>query len=181
MGKTVRSILLDVKQSERDMAEDQKAARRPARVRDPKAVAKTADLGPLAEMVGVQLRLAQISADRALAEKVGGEVPPGYFTVLALIAANPGASQSAVAAAMALDRSSLVPILKDLERRRWITRAASTRDRRAHELHLTVRGRTALARLRVQIDALEAQIREVFGAADTRRLLAALRQFQAMF
>lgn len=63
------------------------------------------------------------------------------FTALKLIIENPGLSQSQLAAAMDVERSNLVVIIDELERRDLITRDRVPTDRRAYALNATLKGR----------------------------------------
>ncbi len=69
------------------------------------------NLGGLVNMVGVELRIAQIMADEAFREAKRPKMVSGHYTVLALLSLNPGINQSAIARSMQLKRSTMVPIL----------------------------------------------------------------------
>src|SRR5687768_16275743 len=100
---------LDTKQSGPGRAP--RAARRPASRGD-----GPLDHGLLPRLVGYQLRLAQLAVfrdfDRATAD-LG--LTPGRFGMLVLIEANPGVTQSELARAVGLDRSTMVALLDQLE------------------------------------------------------------------
>lgn len=63
------------------------------------------------------------------------------FTALVLIVDNPGLSQSQLAAAMDIERSNLVVIVDELERRDLIVRDRVPTDRRTYALKATLAGR----------------------------------------
>ena len=67
---------------------------------------------------------------------------------MTVIGANPGLSQMAVAKRLGIERARLVHLLDSLEHRDLVSRIRSATDRRSHALHLTARGRTALAQFR---------------------------------
>jgi len=72
------------------------------------------DHGVLPDLIGYQLRLAQIAVFRDFERTVGDlGISPGRFGVLVLVDANPGITQSRLAEAVGLDRSTLVPVLDD--------------------------------------------------------------------
>jgi len=76
------------------------------------------DYGLLPGLVGYQLRMAQIALFRDFAQGPGGEdVTPGLFGVLVIIEANPDLKQSELARATHLDRSTVVTVIDNLERR----------------------------------------------------------------
>lgn len=97
--------------------------------------------GLLRNLVGYHLRMAQVMIfkdfDRELAEL---EITPAIFGVLEILNHNKGLTQTRLATAIGLDRSSLVPLLDKLEKRQLIAREVSPEDRRSNHLHLTVEG-----------------------------------------
>jgi hypothetical protein len=60
------------------------------------------------------------------------EVTPGLFGVLVIIEANPDLKQSELARATHLDRSTVVTIIDNLERRGLVERRAALHDRRSN-------------------------------------------------
>lgn len=139
------------------------------------------DFGLLDGFVGFQLHKARNRAATALHHMIAPELLPGHFPILYLIARNPGCSQSAVARAVGLDRSSLVPILTRFERRGWITREPSTEDGRAYALALTGAGRKKLDKVFKQVSTLEKRISNGLGDGGQRQMLRLLHRFQAAF
>lgn len=139
------------------------------------------DFGLLDGFVGFQLHKARNRAATALHHMIAPELLPGHFPILYLIDHNPGCSQSAVARAVGLDRSSLVPILTRFERRGWITRDASTQDGRAYALALTGAGRKKLDKVFKQVSTLEKRIANGLGDGGQRQMLRLLHRFQAAF
>src|SRR5207248_8423812 len=76
------------------------------------------------------------------------DIRPTQYSVMTVIGANPGLSQMAVAKRLGIERARLVHLLDSLEHRDLVSRVRSATDRRSHALHLTARGRTALAQFR---------------------------------
>ena len=75
----------------------------------------TTNAGMLPELVGYQLRMAQIALFRDFAQGPGGEdVTPGLFGVLVIIDANPDLKQSELARATQLDLSTVVTVIDSL-------------------------------------------------------------------
>src|SRR5919204_3382558 len=93
----------------------------------------------LPDLLGYRLRLAQQALFRDFAERVG-ELSPGRVGILLLIEANPGVTQSRLAKAVSLDRSTLVGVLHALQDRGLIERRRGE-DRRTNGLWLTPQGR----------------------------------------
>ncbi len=137
--------------------------------------------GPLADMIGFRLRIAQSAAERAFMAAVQGTAPTGHFTILTLVRENPGSRQSAIARAAHLDRSSLVPVLDQLENLGLVERRKHKTDRRAHALYLTDAGQAALKKLERAVMKLEKQVREALGGNRTESLLRDLEDFSALF
>lgn len=136
------------------------------------------DHGILPGLIGYQLRLAQLAVFRDFERSVGElGVSPGRFGVLVLIHGNPGITQSRLAEAVGLDRSTLVPVLDGLERRTLIERRRGE-DRRTNGLRLTISGKRLLDRVKRRILAHERRM--ISGLSDLEReqliaLLAKLR------
>ena len=137
-------------------------------------------LGNLDNMLGVELRIAQILADRLFASSRQLRMAPGHYTVLSLIKLNPGINQSRLAHSMYLDRSSMVPILDQLEKKDWIERKRPPNDRRSHALYLTNTGLTAFEQADGEVNKLEESIATEMGHDNCESLLALIKQFQAV-
>jgi DNA-binding MarR family transcriptional regulator len=105
------------------------------------------------------------------------DVRPAQYSVLVLIAANPGRSQSAIGQALNIERARLARMLHELERRKWIERRAAPDDRRSHSLYLTDGGAKALVRIRSLAARHEARMVEVIGRDRRLQLLELLREF----
>ena len=134
------------------------------------------DLGPLPGLLGYQLRLAQLAVFRDFERSAGGlGVSPGRFGLLALVEANPGVSQSRLAHAVGLDRSTMVAVLDQLEDRGLIERRAGP-DRRTNGLWLTREGKRLVAQLKRRITEHEARIAARLSARERAALLGLLRR-----
>ncbi|WP_347140298.1 MarR family transcriptional regulator [Paracoccus sp. SSK6] len=110
----------------------------------------------------------------------GTDMPLGHFPVLAIIRLNPEATQSAIAKAVGLQRSSLVPILKKLEQNGWIKRTGDMEDRRANRLTLTPEGERACESLMPEVDNVEAMTRAKLGNRKYERLVELLRDLHQL-
>ncbi len=62
------------------------------------------------------------------------------FSVLVIIADNPGLRQSQLADALSIERPNLVVVIDELEQKGLIVRNRSETDRRAYALHVTLAG-----------------------------------------
>ncbi len=114
--------------------------------------------------------------DRRLAE-IGMSVR-GHL-VLHCIDEDRPRSQLAIAHAIGLDKTTLVPILDDLEQRGLIVRQADPHDRRAHSVRLTDDGRTMLARTTQALEEIQAQELADLSPDEQDELLRALRRLVA--
>jgi DNA-binding MarR family transcriptional regulator len=72
---------------------------------------------------------------------------PREGVVLRMVAAEPGRSQRSLTQALQVRASHLVGVIDGLEDRGLLERRPNPRDRRAHALHLTRRGKSMLGRL----------------------------------
>ena len=134
--------------------------------------ARGLDQGELAGLVGYRLRRAQQALFRDFAASIP-DLSPGRAGLLMLIEANPGVTQSLLAQAMSLDRSTMVGVLDALEARGWLERRKG-RDRRTNGLWLTRAGRTLLFRVKRRIADHEARVTGRLTSAERSRLLALL-------
>lgn len=143
---------------------------------------KALDRGLLPSLMGYALRRAQsaVFADFAATFARAGEaLTPGEFGLLVLVDRNEGLSQIALARALGIDRSTLVPILDRLQARDLLVRRPSPTDGRTHALALTPAGEKALARFARLVRAHERRIASGLSTAETRTLIELLGKVRA--
>ena len=141
------------------------SAKRPAPL-DPPAGDGIA-LGTLAEATGFLLKRAQIAVFQDfIATFAEQDIRPAQFSVLTVVAHNPGLSQSQVAAALSIKRTNFVPLLDTLERRGLVKRTPGATDRRSHALYLTAAGEALLERLTALWRQHENRLLERLGAEE---------------
>jgi len=139
--------------------------------RVPPAKASTLDYGTLRGLIGYQLRLAQVRVFRDFMRNVPPhDVSPGLLGMLMLIEANPGLTQSALAAAVELDRSTMVGVIDRMEARGWVERRVTRNDRRAYQLILTPAGAAAVDQFKNLVAAHEKRILSGLSEPETRIL-----------
>lgn len=115
-------------------------------------------LGRLGDFVGFRLRRVQNQLSRKFgAATADMGLRSGLFSSLAIVAANPGISQSELSGEVGLDKSVTVTIVDELEKYGWAERRRSPEDRRRHALFVTPEGNQ-------QLDRLFARMEEVEGA-----------------
>lgn len=135
------------------------------------------DLGPLPSFVGYMLRRAQLMVfDDFIRTMAGVGLRPASFSVLAVIDANPGSTQSAVSEALGLQRTNLVAIIDSLEDGGFARRAPARSDRRSHALHLTPQGKRLLRRAMALQAEHEQRLLQRLGPERARQLLGLLHE-----
>ena len=126
-------------------------------------------LGFLSESLGFHLRLAQDASYRTFAKHHDKDlIKPGRYPALAIIHLNPGISQSALGRAIARDKSTVSPLIKDLQKNGFINRKASTQDRRSVTLALTKKGERTLEKLRARATEHEEEFDRLVGPSKAR-------------
>jgi DNA-binding MarR family transcriptional regulator len=96
----------------------------------------------LQKVLGYQLAQAVIVTDAIFFEQVGEpfKLRPVEYTVLTLIAENPGGSLVRLARALSVTPPNITTMVDRLETKGLVARRASEEDRRAHVLHVTPKG-----------------------------------------
>ena len=126
-------------------------------------------LGFLSDFVGFHLRLAQDASYRVYAKHREKDlIKPGRFPALAIIHLNPGISQSALGRAIARDKSTVSPLIKDLQQNGFISRKPSPHDRRSVTLALTKKGERTLDKLHARAAEHEGELDKIVGASKLR-------------
>jgi DNA-binding MarR family transcriptional regulator len=147
----------------------------PDATRDPEAALS---IGGLENHLGYFLRRLQVWVFQDFMATLSAmNVRPAQYSVLLVIAANPGQSQSAVGRTLNIERARLARMLHDLEERRWISRLASGRDARSHALVLTAEGEKALAKITALARKHETQLAGHIGEKRWAELMKLLRDF----
>jgi len=144
-----------------------------------KPPARALDRGLLPSLLGYMLRRTQSAVFGDFAAtfaKAGEALTPGEFGLLVLVERNVGLSQMALARALGIDRSTLVPILDRLQARGFLMRHRSPTDGRTHALALMPAGEKALARFARLVRAHEKRIASGLSAAETRKLIELLEK-----
>lgn len=130
---------------------------------------------PLRELIGYALRRAQGAVYADLHEALAGlEIRPLQYTLLLMVAENPGASQSGVCDALGIQKANCVPTMSELERRGLILRRKSSTDGRSYELHLTAKGKRIVQRAGEIQSSHEKRLVERIGLEGRDQLLSLL-------
>ena len=126
-------------------------------------------------MLGYNLRRAQVVVFQAFTEAFEAkDIRPVQFTLLLLLADNPGAKHVQLAGVLGIRRANMVALVNDLEARGLVRREANPEDRRAHALFLTNNGERFTDELRRLHDDYERRIRDRLGAAEFDKLVSLL-------
>ncbi len=130
--------------------------------------------GALQHAIGYLIHLADLANLQGFSRAFAGTgVTPARFTALELVACNPGIRPSALATAMAVERSNLVGVIRFLAARGWISAGVGANGREK-SLTLTAAGATALVDLRARLRAHDAALAEGCTAQERRQLAGLL-------
>jgi DNA-binding MarR family transcriptional regulator len=165
----------DVKAARRRKSASGRAA---APMRRRSGGADTMDIAQLNDRVGYFLRRLQVAIFKDFIRTLAPvDVRPAQYSVLVLIAANPGRSQAAIGKALNIERARLARMLHELERRQWIERRVSSGDGRSHSLFMTAAGKEVMARIESLAAQHERQMVKFIGRDLRQSLLERLRKF----
>jgi DNA-binding MarR family transcriptional regulator len=171
--------LFDVKQSDSIFTKIWVGVAMPKRRRTVEPLNPTLELGVLSRFMGFHLRLAQITAFRDFEVAVAQfGLSPAQYAILVLIDNNPGLTQTRLAEAILLDRSSLVPVLDRLEQESLVERRDSPGDRRSNSVWLTAKGRNLLKQVTPLVTSHEVRLAAGFAKEEKEQLLRYLQRIQ---
>jgi DNA-binding MarR family transcriptional regulator len=157
-------------------ATQEKAAAKPSRAKraksshdDPLVVAD------LQTTIGYKLRRAQLLVFQDFIESFNRlKLRPAEFSVLSLIAAQPGQKQTEIAEKLGIKRANFVALMDGLEARGLAERRKAIGDKRSHSLHLTEEGTTFVRKMTQVWRAHEQRLVERLGGEKERDQLITL-------
>lgn len=130
-------------------------------------------------LLGYLLRRAQGAMHRDFMAAVASfELTQKQAATLWLIQANAGVSQAEVAAALGMDRATMMALTDRLEDRGFVIRRRSSTDRRRQDLYLTPAGQSMLKKCKARIAKHDERFRALFTAPELDALVDALKRFQ---
>lgn len=141
---------------------------------------KDALADPLANLLGYQLRRASVAAMAALKSALAeNDLRPAEMSVLLVIDANPGVTQSEVGRCLGIKRANMAPIVGSLEQRALVERMPV--DRRSQALRLTRTGARVLGRSQKIIAAHESRLASGMDEAAARAVMRFLKDVRQRF
>ena len=133
------------------------------------------DTAGTSSIIGYRLRRAQLKVfQRFLAVFDELSLRPAEYSVLVLIADNPGRKQTEIAEVLGIKRANFVALVHEMEERGLVERRPAADDRRANALHLTKAGKAFLGRARAVHDEMEQNLVERLGGPKARDALLGL-------
>lgn len=138
------------------------------------------DYGRLSGYLGFNLRRAQAAMFVDFARLTGDlDLTPGQFSLLMLLAANPGISQIGLSRAFGLDKSTVSPSIDRLEKRGLVVRARTPNDRRFYALQLSPAGQQLLARAVERVELQERAMAAALRPGERSAMIDMLRRVEA--
>lgn len=136
------------------------------------------DVGSLNGALGFMLRLAQLQSFEDFFSPQGPRgVKPGEFSVLWVIARNPGIRQSVLGQRLMIKRAHMTKLIRAQEDLGLVSRRVPDEDRRAVELTLTEKGEQEVARTSRLFFAYEETTGAPLNAREKGQLIALLRKY----
>lgn len=131
-------------------------------------------INPLDSLLGYQLRRASQAILEDLVRTIEDlELRPTTTSIVLLVAANPGVTQSSIGQFLAIERANMVPMTAKLVQQGLLSRAPA--DGRSHGLHLTEKGKKVAASLRKRIAAHEMPFWKGLSSKERSALLKFLK------
>jgi DNA-binding MarR family transcriptional regulator len=137
------------------------------------------DMDILPELLGYNVRTAQLALQRSFARAVGAtDIGSGIFGLLVLAGANPGIAQIQVATHLNIDKASVVAMVDRLEESGWLVRRRALDDRRRYGLFLTPEGTRQLKQLKTQMQEREQALESLYTPEERRQLISLLQRMR---
>ena len=141
---------------------------------------ETVDTHFLETLIGYNARRAALAIIGVFLERMAPYgLRPVDFSVLSLVAHNPGITSRQLCAALDILPPNLVGMVKNLEKRGLIERREHPTDRRAHGLHLTPVGRQLHTQAQATATELETEAVTRLTASERQTLIRLLRKVYA--
>ena len=112
----------------------------------------------------------------ARTQDAGFDMTAVQYAALEAIHENPATDQALVAEIIGYDRATIGGVIERLEKKGWVHRVVSERDRRARELSITPQGNAVRLALQPIVQALQQDILAPLSDAERQRFVALARQ-----
>ena len=112
----------------------------------------------------------------ARTQAAGFDLTAVQYAALEAIHENPATDQALVAEIIGYDRATIGGVIERLEKKGWVHRVVSERDRRARELSITPQGNAVRLALQPIVQALQQDILAPLSDAERQRFVALARQ-----
>lgn len=152
---------------------------RPAAPSRPQPVAAVdeVDTSFLETLLGYNARRAALAVIDVFVQRMAPyELKPVDFSVLSLVAHNPGITSRQLCTTLGILPPNLVGMVATLEKRELIVRQPHPRDGRAMGLHLTPRGQKLMRDAEKTAAQLEAEVAARLSPAELRTLIGLLKK-----
>ena len=134
----------------------------------------------LEKLVGYSMKRAYVAIQKDFRAALGeGGLSPRTFSALSLVVAHPNISQSTLARLLGIERSGLVAIIDELERRAFLCRTHVPGDRRLQALVATDAGHDAYQETLTTVQAHEERLLSGLSAREKDTLMALLMKIRS--
>ncbi len=109
-------------------------------------------------------------------QAAGFDITPVQYAALDAIAEQSGTDQACLAGMIGYDRATIGGVIERLEKKGWLRRVVSDKDRRARQLSLTDAGRGVLAVLQPVVQDLQKDILQPLSEGESAQFIDLARQ-----
>jgi DNA-binding MarR family transcriptional regulator len=117
-----------------------------------------------------------VAVFHAEAEEAGYDLTPVQYAALTAVSANPGIDQATLAGLIAYDRTTITGVVDRLVQKGLLARQANSKDRRAHELHITDEGGRTLRGITPAVEAAQRTMLRGLTAEEAKEFMRLLRK-----
>ena len=143
----------------------------------PTAAVEEVDTSFLDTLLGYNARRAALAVIDVFLERMAPfQLRPVDFSVLSLVAHNPGITSRQLCSTLGILPPNLVGMVNTLEKRALVERQPHPRDGRAMGLHLTSQGEKLMRDAEKTAAELEAEVASRLSAAELRTLIGLLKK-----
>ncbi len=117
-----------------------------------------------------------VAVFHAEVERAGYDLTPVQYAALAAVGTHPGMDQATLAGAIAFDRTTITGVVDRLVQKGLTVRKASSRDRRAHALHITQAGQRTLQAIAPSVEAAQRSMLRGLTTTEAQELMRLMRK-----